>query len=681
MIHFLKSKLARRTLLYVLLFSSTITLFFTSLQLYLDYRNGITRIEQQVEEIANTTLKVLEENLWMLNLNSIELMLDGILQDKDIVFLEITDEKGDVLVARGRKPDKNYRTRSITLHHFADGKKIPLGTLTIVSTLDNIYNDLLNTVGYILVTQTIKTFVVSAFIIFIVWFLISRHLTTIQQYTNNMRLGRPRKELKLARKENHWTRDDEFSVLVEAFNRMRKEINASYSHIHRLSLHDPLTHLPNRRFLEQRLRQQPQPCDRENSHGALLFIDLDHFKLVNESLGHSIGDQILVECAGRLCSLLEYPENGESLIARIGGDEFIVLLNGLPGGRSEARQAIRKLADKIQCRIADDISISGKRYRLSASIGIAMIENGNCQYEVLMKQADNALHEAKAHGRNRVMIFRPDMQKRIDRRLEIERQLHLGIQQRRFLLYYQPKVDRTAKIRSAEALIRWEKEDGRLVPPGLFIPVAEESELIVEIGNQVLDLAFSMVAENDHLFQRHGLTSIAINVSAHQFLTPGFSDFVVERANAAGIDPDHIILEVTEEAMIEDLETTMQAMRRLKDHGFHLSIDDFGTGYSSLRYLKDFPLDELKIDKFFVDHIVNNRNDRAIAVSIIEMAHNLGLDVVAEGVENQEQFVLLQQQGCQFYQGFLFSRPLSEAAFVERVESGLTYEKSVPSLF
>ncbi len=667
----LKSKLARRTVLYVLLFSSTITLLFTSLQLYLDYRNGITRIEQQVDEIANASLKALNENLWLLNLSSIGLMLDGILQDKDIVFLEIADENGKVLVARGHKPHKNYQVRTIDLDYFANGKKVPLGTLTIVSTLENVYNDLLNTFGYILVTQTVKTFVVSAFIIFIVWMLISRHLTTIQQYANNMRLGQPQQELKLNRKENHWNMGDEFSALVDAFNRMRKEINTSYSHIRRLSLHDPLTQLPNRRFLEQRLKQQPrpQPCRQEDSHGALLFLDLDHFKLVNESLGHSIGDQILMECAGRLCGLLKYPENGNNLVARIGGDEFIVLLSDLPGKQGEARQTIRETAEEIQRHIAEDISISGKRYRLSVSIGITMIGKGNCQYEVLMKQADNALHEAKAHGRNRVMIFHPDMQKRIDRRLEIERQLQLGIRQRRFLLHYQAKVDRTTRIRSAEALIRWEREDGHLVPPNLFIPIAEETELIVEIGNQVLDQAFSMVAENDHMFQHHGLSSIAINVSAHQFLTPGFADFVIERAKAVSIDPDRIILEITEEAMVEDLENTMRAMWQLKDHGFHLSIDDFGTGYSSLRYLKDFPLDELKIDKSFIDHIVDNRNDQAIAVSIIEMAHNLGLDVVAEGVENEEQFVLLQQEGCQLYQGFLFSRPLPQAAFIERVES------------
>ena len=664
-----KSKLARRTVLYVLAFSSVVTLFFTSLQLYLDYRHGVAGIERQVEEITRTTQKALEENLWMLNLDSIGLMLDGILQNKDIVFLEITDENGKVLLERGHRPHQNYRIKRVKLEYRENGKIHPLGHLTIASTLENLYHDLLQKVGYILVTQTIKTFVVSIFIIFIVWWLISRHLSTIQRYANRLRPGQPQDELRLDRKENHWTRNDEFSALVDAFNRMRKEINTSYSHIRRLSFHDPLTQLPNRRFLEKHLKEKNPSCRLGEQHGALLFIDLDHFKVVNESLGHSIGDQLLVEVAARLCHVLDYPQNEHNVIARIGGDEFVILLNGLPCEKDEIEKTVCGLAGEILREISEEISLSGKRYRISASIGVAIFGDEDCNCELLLKQADNALREAKAHGRNRVMVFHPEMQQRIDQRLEVERQLHLAIRQRSFVLHYQPKVDRTTRVRSAEALIRWEQEDGRLVPPGLFIPVAEETGLIVEIGQQVLDAAFALVAEKDHLFSRHGLSSIAVNVSARQFLAPGFVDQVIDRADAMSIDPTRIILEITEEAMVEDIETTMQAMHALKDHGFRLSIDDFGTGYSSLRYLKEFPLDELKIDKSFIDHIVDNRNDRAIAVSIIEMAHNLGLDVVAEGVENEQQFMLLQKQGCRLFQGFLFSRPLPEDAFVEYLES------------
>ena len=272
-------------------------------------------------------------------------------------------------------------------------------------------------------------------------------------------------------------------------------------------------------------------------------------------------------------------------------------------------------------------------------------------------------------GRNRIVVFHPEMQKKTDQRLETERQLHIAIQQEQFLLHFQPKVDQNMKTCSAEALVRWKKEDGKLVPPGLFIPIAEETGLIVEIGQQILTSTFHMVAENRERFQRHGLSSIAMNVSARQFLDPGFADFVISQAREKEVDPGFIILEITEEAMVQNLDITMQAMHQLKDHGFRLSIDDFGTGYSSMRYLKDFPLDELKIDKSFIDHIVESRNDRAIALSIIDMAHNLNLDVVAEGVENEEQFRLLRDMNCQLYQGFLFSRPLPQHEFLKHIES------------
>ncbi len=668
-LYLFKSKLARRTVVYVLLFSSVITLFFTSLQLYRDYQDGLTRIEQEMDEIASTSLKALEENLWMLNLSSIELMLEGILQNKDIVYLEILDEKGRPLIRQGKKPKKNFRERNLNLTYSVDGREVPLGQLKIAATLENVYNELLDTFIYILVTQTIKTFFVSTFILFIVWSLISRHLTAIQNYTNNLRLGAPLQDLRLSRKENHWTKDDELSALVYAINRMRKEIDASYSHIRHLYLHDTLTRLPNRRLLEEHLQQQAKNHNRSRSHGALLFIDLDHFKLLNESLGHSIGDQLLIEVARRLSNLLDYPENEKNLVARIGGDEFIVLLNDLPDDENAALRTAKELAGSFQRHIARNILIAGKKYRITASIGIVLYGNGECDCEALLKQADNALHEAKAMGRNRIVVFQPEMQQKIDQRFETERRLHIGIQKHQFLLHLQPKVNRAMTICSAEVLVRWQQEDGSLVPPNLFIPIAEETGLIVEIGQQILVQTFDMISGNRSLLQNRDLTSISVNVSAHQFHDPGFVDFVIEQSRKYRIDPEFIILEITEEAMVQDVDLTMQAMQKLKNHGFRLSIDDFGTGYSSMRYLKDFPLDELKIDKSFIDHIVENSNDQAIARSIIDLAQNLNLDVVAEGVETEEQYRLLQEMGCKFYQGFLFSPPLTQDEFIWRIRS------------
>ncbi len=659
-----KSKLARRTVLYVLLFSSIITLTFTSLQIYREYRSGLQRIEQEIEEIKSTSLKALEENLWLLNINSINLMLEGILQNKDVVYLAIYDENGKLLTAKGVRTSGHVEQHSIPLSYTYQGRVIPLGHLEVSTTLENLYNELIDTISYILVTQAIKTFAVSTFILFLVWLLISRHLSTIQQYAETLRLGQSQQDLKLNRRQSHWTNNDELSSLVKAINHMRWEIQESYAHIRHLSLHDSLTQLPNRRYLEKQLMRQAVYCQEGVARCALLFLDLDHFKLLNDSLGHSTGDQLLVEVARRISVIVEARQQDGDLVARIGGDEFVILITHLPGEESLAKDIVIDLAEDIRKCIAENISVGGKKYKLSASMGIALYGNDQNGYETLLKQADNALHEAKTSGRNRITVFRPELQHWTDQRLESERQLHIAIEKQEFILLYQPKVDRDKKVCSAEALVRWESADGKLIPPNVFIPIAEETGLIVEIGQQIISLAFHFVKAHQDFFLQQGIDSISINVSARQFIDPGFADFIIDKARQLGVDPGFFILEITEDAMIQSVEDTSLVMQRLKKSGFRLSIDDFGTGYSSLRYLKDLPLDELKIDKSFIDHIVDRKNDRSIALSIIEIAQNLGLNVVAEGVEKLEQFSLLCSQNCQFFQGYLFSKPLSGEDFL-----------------
>ena len=664
-----KSKLARRTVLYVLLFSSIITLTFTSLQLYREYRSGVQRIEQEIGEIKSTSLKALEENLWLLNINSINLMLEGILQNKDVVHLAIYDENGKLLTSRGVRASGHIEQHNIPLSYTYQGRVIPLGHLKISTTLENVYNELIDTISYILVTQAIKTFAVSTFILFLVWLLISRHLSTIQQYAEKLRLGHSQQDLELNRRQNHWTNNDELSSLVKAINRMRREIQDSYAHIRHLSLHDSLTGLPNRRYLEKQLMLQAVSCQEGAARCALLFLDLDHFKLLNDSLGHSTGDQLLVEIARRISVIVEARRQEGDLVARIGGDEFVILITQLPGEESPATDVAIELAEDIKKCIAENISVGGKKYKLGASIGIALYQGGQSSYETLLKQADNALHDAKTSGRNRITVFRPELQRQTDMRLESERQLHIAIQQEEFILLYQPKVDRDRKVCSAEALVRWKRADGQLILPNQFIPIAEETGLIVEIGQQIISSAFHFVKANQDHFLRWGIDSISINVSARQFIDPGFADLLIDKTRYLDIDPGFFILEITEDAMIQSLEDARLAMQRLKKNGFRLSIDDFGTGYSSLSYLKDLPLDELKIDKSFIDHIVGRKNDRSITLSIIEIAQNLGLNVVAEGVETPEQFSLLCSQNCQLFQGYLFSKPLSDEDFLRFIQN------------
>jgi diguanylate cyclase (GGDEF)-like protein len=664
----LNSKLARRTVVYVFLLSSTVTLCFTSLQLYLEYRNGIASIHREIEQIAGTSLKPLAENLWLLNINSIHLMLEGIMHNQDIVYLAISDETGKIVAAQGQQPESNYQVRTIPLSYTYQGREIYLGRLKIVATLKNVYTRLIDTITYILITQSVKTFLVSTFILFIVWLLISRHLSAIESYTNNLRLSRPQKDLELDRKKSRWTKNDEFTNLVAAINMMRREIYASYSHIEYLSLHDPLTGLPNRRFLEEQLGHATSRCARENRYGAVLFLDLDHFKLLNDSLGHSVGDQMLIAIAKRLSSAAD---GKDILVTRIGGDEFIILLCDLSTRADRAGRQARSFARTLQASISEHaIIIEEKRYKLTVSVGIALFGGNGCNGETILKQADLALHESKARGRDRITTFLPEMQRKVDLRLQTEQRLHAALKKEQFVVHFQPKFDRNGAVCSAEALMRWQLDSGEMIAPNVFIPVAEESGLIVEIGNQITSMIFCMTARNLDLFKASGLTTIAINVSPRQFTDPAFYKHILREADRYGLDPGFFILEITEEAVINDIEATREIMHRLKSHGFRLSIDDFGTGYSSLQYLKDFPLDELKIDKSFIDHIVDNKNDLAIALSIIEMAKNLNLDVVAEGVETQEQFELLININCHIFQGFYLSKPLREEDFLDLLATG-----------
>jgi len=311
------------------------------------------------------------------------------------------------------------------------------------------------------------------------------------------------------------------------------------------------------------------------------------------------------------------------------------------------------------------MSFNGQHYRVTASIGIALFKGGEEDCETVLKHADNAMYEAKAAGRNNTRIFHSEMQEQSDNRLFVEQSLIEAINNNDFMVFYQPKYNNHKEITSAEALIRWQQNNGDFISPADFIPIAEDTGLIVEIGYQVIAMVFQHTLEHIDTIKKAGLTSISINVSPRQFREIGFADYLISSIDELGLDAELFMLELTEEAVVSNIEKTISTMNKLKRYGFKLSIDDFGTGYSSLRYLKDFPIDELKIDKSFIDHIVNNKDDNAIVRSIITMAQNLNLDVVAEGVEREAQFKLLLENGCHLYQGYWFSKPIDPDAFIK----------------
>ncbi|MBA3032806.1 MAG: EAL domain-containing protein [Gammaproteobacteria bacterium] len=431
---------------------------------------------------------------------------------------------------------------------------------------------------------------------------------------------------------------------------VRKDAEAE---INRLAYYDPLTHLPNRRLLLDRLAHTMAASQRHGRHGAVLFIDLDHFKNLNDTRGHDVGDHLLIEVADRLISCVR----AEDTVARLGGDEFVVLLEDLGDDAPQAAAQVEAAADKILCAINQPYLLKGYPHHSTSSIGAVLFKGQSENIDELLKHADVALYRAKDAGRATLRFFDPTMQAALDARAVLEADLREAVVKHQFHLHYQAQLDSAGHIIGAEALLRWQHPQRGSVPPVEFIPFAEECGLIVPIGRWVLQVACKQIKA----WESHPLAKnlrLAVNVSASQFMQESFVEEAIQQIQINDLDPHRLKLELTESALIDGIDNAIEKMRALKTVGIGFSLDDFGTGYSSLSYLRRLPLDQLKIDRSFVSDIMTNASDAVIAQTIIGMARNLGLDVIAEGVETQDQFRFLDQHGCNGYQGYLFSRPL-----------------------
>ena len=435
---------------------------------------------------------------------------------------------------------------------------------------------------------------------------------------------------------------------------------AASDEIKNLAFYDPLTRLPNRRLLLDRLRQVLAASAGSGRYGALMFIDLDNFKTLNDTLGHNMGDLLLMQVAQRLQGCLRQGDT----VARLGGDEFVVLIESLSGHAVEAATQIETLAAKIVAALNQPYVLGPHHCHSTPSIGATLFHDGQPPHpDELLVQADIAMYQAKQAGRNRMRFFDQAMQDTISARARLEANLRRAIEQQEFELYYQVQVDQYGRPRGAEALLRWVQPDGSFVSPGDFVPLAEETGLILPLGHWVLEQACAQLQS----WQQHEATRdlvLAINVSARQFHQPGFREQVRSAVRSHGVLPDRLKLELTEGMLLENIEDTVASMQALRQIGVRFSLDDFGTGYSSLQYLKRLPLDQLKIDQSFVRELASDESDQAIVLTIIAMARSLKLDVIAEGVETEAQRALLEQLGCVCYQGYLFSRPVRLAAFL-----------------
>ncbi len=437
----------------------------------------------------------------------------------------------------------------------------------------------------------------------------------------------------------------------------RKQAEA---HIEYQAYFDALTELPNRRLLLERMEQELSRSRRHGHYGAVLFLDLDRFKTINDSLGHAVGDALLKEVAARIRRTLRE----EDMAARLGGDEFVILLCELGDDPEHAAEAGREVAEKLRGVLAEPYEVEGRRLHTSPSIGIALFPLGNEGASDLLKQADIAMYRAKEQGRNAVHFYLPSMEMDADERLTLENDLRRALDEGGQLeLHYQPQLESGGQLLGAEALVRWRHPQRGMLGPGEFLPVAEASGLLGELGEWVLGEACAALSR----WEAQGLTGfpLAVNISPIQLQQECFVERVEETLRRSGAEPTRLELEITEEMLLREQEKSIAKMNALRRYGVRFAIDDFGTGYSSLAYLRRLPAGTLKIDRTFVSDVHVNANDAAIVETIIAMGRHMGMQVLAEGVENAEQLAFLSERGCEVFQGYYFSRPLAEAAFVE----------------
>ncbi len=458
--------------------------------------------------------------------------------------------------------------------------------------------------------------------------------------------------------------DGQLSNYVSTFSDI-SNLKVAESEIHHLAFYDPLTALPNRRLLLNRLDKACQAGRRSAQYGALLFIDLDRFKTLNDTLGHDAGDRLLVEVANRLKACIRVGDTA----ARQGGDEFAVMLDELGVEPGAAAVHAETVAEKIRGELLRPYRLAdGSDHFGSASIGISLFHGQDKSVEALVRQADIALYRAKDAGRNAIRFFDNAMQTALDERAALEYGLRSALVRSEFRLFVQPQVDSAGRLIGAEALIRWQPPGRPLVSPGEFIPLAEESGLIAPIGLWVLDEACAHLRQwADDALMRD--LYLSVNVSASQFRQADFVGQVTASLLRHGADPARLKIELTESLLLDNVDQVVAKMQALQALGVRFSLDDFGTGYASLAYLKRFPFEQLKVDRSFVRDIVSDPDDAAIVSAIIAMGNTLRLNVVAEGVETEEQHAFLVEHGCRCFQGYLFGKPMSFADFERHVRA------------
>lgn len=436
------------------------------------------------------------------------------------------------------------------------------------------------------------------------------------------------------------------------------ELKEHQRRIHDLAYYDSVTGLPNRVMLSEVISQSIQNADNNNSKFAMIFMDLDNFKFVNDSYGHPVGDNLLVEVGNRLSEI----SDDKTMSFRLGGDEFIVLIENI-SDKDEVQQLLKYL-DKI---LASPVIVEGNMFHVAHSSGIVLYPENGHDFNELLKNADTAMYKSKGAGKNTNTFYQPEMGKAAIEKAKIEADIHKALDNHEFELYYQPMVDiAEGKIKGWEALIRWLHPQQGMIPPGKFISIAEENGTILEIGKWVFQEACQYVKR----MEDGGYTDfyISVNISTHQLLQKEFTDFILSTIKEIGVVPEHIVIEITESVLIESIDLAIRKLKKLRNNNIKIALDDFGCGYSSLTYLKMLPINIVKVDKSFISDIETVDDTKNMTSIIILLAKQLGLKVVAEGVEERHQLEYLKKHGCDMFQGYLVSKPVPEAEIIRLME-------------
>jgi len=775
----IQSSIAKRFILYILIFSTVITTVLTAVQLKIDYDNGIRQIHNDIEVVRASHLDGLINSLWQFDQQALQIQLDGMFKLKDMQYLQLRSADGLNLQAGESVESEHLISETFVLSKVYDGVRVELGTLQVHFTLTRLYQRLIDKALIIAFTQAIKTFLVSFFIFIIFYHLIGKHLTALVQWAKGYRLNSAHSGFQLQRTHNP---PDELKSLAQAFNQMRQNIHddtfqlrlfrrliessrdalyvldAHTGHIldvnraacemlgyepeHLLQMnirslsvglqtsmdfesiaaatreqqrgltfedlhkhkngshipveissvffeqaedkavfvcgvrdiserqralkaieyqaqHDQLTDLPNRYLLYDRINQQILEANRLQQHLLLMFIDLDHFKHINDSYGHSFGDRVLIEAGKRLQQALRKSD----ILGRLGGDEFVALA---PINKGE--ESFTQLAKKILEAFQQPFEFENTQILIHSSIGLCVYPDDGESAEILLRNADAAMYKAKNAGRNSFQFYSPELTELAEQRIQLQQEIDQALKNREFVAYFQPQLDsNSGRTCGAEALVRWLHPKRGLVPPAEFIPIAEKTGQIREIDQFMLESVCQFIQK----WQAEDLQipRISVNFSGNEIEAREFCQGIAAILESHRSVATKIEIEITESQFMHHPQHCMEEMQKLRNKGITLAVDDFGTGYSSLSYLKNLPIDKLKIDQSFVSGLPQDSADCSIVRSIIALAHNLNLQLIAEGVENSQQQGFLREAGCPKQQGFLYSQPLDEKAFVNYLKT------------